>query len=116
MHIHTQREVYKLGGPDVTADQFKSSLEQFLSQLAQGSLAPSGECHQLACLECKGGGGYPFASIAKRNRQSSESGITVCMYIYMYVAVTLMIGEQVSGMWQANIWLATRVLFAMRMV
>ena len=63
-----------------------------------------------------GGGGYPFASIAKRNGQSSESGITVCMYIYMYVAVTLMIGEQVSGMWQANIWLATRVLFAMRMV
>jgi len=34
----------------------------------------------------------------------------------MYMAVALMIGEQVSGMWQANIWLATRVLFAMRMV
>ena len=86
MHIHTQREVYKLGGPDVTADQFKSSLEQFLSQLAQGSLAPSGECHQLACLECKGGGGVTLLLVLPSaiGKALNQGSLYVCTYICMW--------------------------------
>ena len=39
----TQHQVYKLSGSSVTTDQFQSSLQQFLMQLSEGTLTPSGQ-------------------------------------------------------------------------
>ena len=39
----TQHQVYKLSGSSIATDQFQSSLQQFLMQLSEGTLTPSGQ-------------------------------------------------------------------------